>query len=313
MSVLVLTKDSTSPSITGTITSGGAPVNLTGSTVKFRMRLAASSSATFKVDATASIVSPTAGTVQYDWAAVDTDTAGEYVCWWQVIFPSNRKQDAPEGIIIISSHAPGSTVDLCTIADVGVAFSLPTPTDDQLVQTLITAASRAIMARYNREFTPQADAATRTYRVDNGIVDLVAHDLRAATTVTLDPNGTPKVLAAGTDYKLLPINGSSLGTFTHVALSRQLTVSSSTTTNFGFGELQILGNFGAFSTATVPEDIRRAAVETVGSWIDRAASQYASQPSLGDQSFAARPDRFSGWGIPATAHRILSQYERVVV
>ena len=70
-----------------------SPVNLTGCTVKFNMRL--KTAATAKVSASASIVNAATGTVQYQWQSTDTDTAGEYRAEWQVTFASGRVQTYP--------------------------------------------------------------------------------------------------------------------------------------------------------------------------------------------------------------------------
>ena len=65
------------PALQATLEDGeGNPVDLTGTTIKFKMRGA--SATTLKVDAGATIVSPTLGTVKYEWAAAETDTPGDY-------------------------------------------------------------------------------------------------------------------------------------------------------------------------------------------------------------------------------------------
>jgi hypothetical protein len=75
------------PKITGTLVdSTGAAINLTGATVKLRMRLPGAASA--KVDTAAAVLSASAGTVEYTWASGNTDTVGVYNAEWVLTFGS---------------------------------------------------------------------------------------------------------------------------------------------------------------------------------------------------------------------------------
>jgi hypothetical protein len=93
------------PSITETILNdNGTAHNLTGQTVKFKMR--AVGSATKKVNAAATVVSAAAGTVRYDWAALDVDTAGQYLVWWEVTTTAGgNTQDMAEAVIEFRAHS----------------------------------------------------------------------------------------------------------------------------------------------------------------------------------------------------------------
>src|SRR5215471_11076072 len=84
------------PSITETITQNGVAVDLTGATVRFRMRSVGSQ--TLKVDQPATIVSAPAGTVRYDWQSADVGTAGDFLAWW-VVTSAGKTQDVSEALI----------------------------------------------------------------------------------------------------------------------------------------------------------------------------------------------------------------------
>lgn len=85
------------PAFKARILHNGAAVDLTGSTVKFIMKLdSASASAEPKVDAEADIVGDAEdGIVEYAWADGDTDTIGTYRAEFEVTFASGKTRSFP--------------------------------------------------------------------------------------------------------------------------------------------------------------------------------------------------------------------------
>lgn len=193
--------------------------------------------------------------------------------------------------------------ELCTVADVKLAASLPDERD-AIIQECITQASAAIQKRYGREFAPAPGTPTRRIRTTGPLLSLEPYDLREATTVVLDPAGTPITLAA-TDWRYGPLGVG--GTYLDLALRRTLSTASTSRTEYGFVELDITGTWGF---AEIPPDVRRAAVVTVASWTDRAAAQYALE--LDGDPMAASAFPAQTWAIPNAAHRLLQPYQRIV-
>ena len=77
------------PAISATLKLNAAAYSLTGYTVRFLMRNALTGAV--KVSASATVDSPSAGTVHYDWVSGDTDTAGDYYCEWAAVRVSDGK------------------------------------------------------------------------------------------------------------------------------------------------------------------------------------------------------------------------------
>lgn len=86
------------PILTATLSDANGVLNLTGATVRFQMRVPGTS--VLKVDAGATVLNPTAGTVQYTWIATDTDTIGLYIAWFQCTYAA-KPLYAPEPPMVI--------------------------------------------------------------------------------------------------------------------------------------------------------------------------------------------------------------------
>lgn len=95
------------PTIQASLSTGGAPVNLTGATV-VRFIMAPKAGGTVKVKSPAVIVSATDGIVRYDWKTADTDVAGEFQAEWEVTWADGKSQTFPTG----SYHSIAVLADL---------------------------------------------------------------------------------------------------------------------------------------------------------------------------------------------------------
>jgi hypothetical protein len=94
MSTFTLKRNDRGRSLSAQLLNGdGSVIDLTGSTVKFIMRL--SGATTAKVNAAAVVVTAATGSVRYDWAAADTDTEGNYLAEWEITLPSSLKLTVP--------------------------------------------------------------------------------------------------------------------------------------------------------------------------------------------------------------------------
>lgn len=78
----------TGPSITAVLSDPSGAVDLTGASVKFKLRLADTGALVVNADAT--IVTPVQGSVAYGWESGDTAVAGEYLAEWEVTFQNGE-------------------------------------------------------------------------------------------------------------------------------------------------------------------------------------------------------------------------------
>lgn len=192
------------PSITETITVDGSPFDLTSSTVKFKMRAVGASTTT--VNASATVVSAGAGTVRYDWAAADVDTAGEYLVWWEVT-TSGKVQAVGEAIIEIRDHAPVSRVYVeleeakATIELSGYSYA------DGDLAVALSAASRAIDKECGRRFWLDTDNTSVRYYSPESYSLLVVDDIVDLQQVAVDVGGVGSFVAwPATSYNAGPYN-----------------------------------------------------------------------------------------------------------
>lgn len=205
-----------------------------------------------------------------------------------------------------------ATVDYVTRAEAQTQLESTNSSLNALYDALITAASRALNKRLRRELTPKTSAAARRFEVRTRVVDLYGDDLRTASAVVLHPQtSSPKTLAVGTNYRLAPVGTTEdTGTYTRLIISSSTDIGGSDeVARFGFSEIEVTGNWGAWDTAEVPEDVKRAAIVTVGSWQDRAVAEYAASGQ--EDPRLIRPDRFATWAIPAAAYSLVAHLQRM--
>lgn len=300
-SAIVLYKGDLWPSLTDTITVGGAAFDLSSSTVKFQMR--AVGATTLKVDADATVTDAAAGEVQYDWASGDTDTAATYLAWWQVTTSAKTQRSDDFLIEVVDKSA---IAGLCEVAELREQLQIKATdrTPDDLFARLVDAASAAITAYCDREFTPTS-SATRILPVRDCVVDLAPYDLRTVTTMQLHPEeSSPTTLTANADYALEPL-ASTTGTYTRVRLYHGLSLDSTFASRFGYARLSIAGAWGM---SAVPEDVRYACKLLAASWYRSSVSVY-SQAFNPDQGFSLEQPE----ALPFAVRRLLDPYRRAAV
>lgn len=77
-------QNDTSPALQATLQDyAGSPINLLGASVRFHMK---SLEGAVVVDAPMTVTNAAGGTVQYNWQAADTDTAGTYYAEFEVTY-----------------------------------------------------------------------------------------------------------------------------------------------------------------------------------------------------------------------------------
>ena len=81
------------------VDASGAPIDLTGASVAFRMRSTSGSLVT--LTGTASVVDAASGTVQFAWGVGDTATVGGYIAEWACTFAGSTLTAPTNGYVTV--------------------------------------------------------------------------------------------------------------------------------------------------------------------------------------------------------------------
>ena len=150
------------------------------------------------------------GGVRYDWAALDVDTAAEYLGWWEITLPSGKTQDTPEFEFVIVEHSafiPSLYVQVeefkSTIELSGTSFS------DEDVKIALRAACRGVDEICGRRFYPDSDALQVRYYSPDDWWTLYVDDIVTVTSLKTDDAGDgtfENTWTLNTDYIAEPLN-----------------------------------------------------------------------------------------------------------
>ena len=99
MSIKIVQND-TLPPLEFSLTKEGAPLDLTGCTVKFYMKDATTGSVKINGN-TCAITDPTKGKCRYSWSGSDTNTVATYLGEVEVTFPDGKIQTGYKQLSII--------------------------------------------------------------------------------------------------------------------------------------------------------------------------------------------------------------------
>jgi len=205
--------------------------------------------------------------------------------------------------------------DLCSLSEVRAYLELPAADTgrDTLITNSITPVSDAIMRFTQREFAPATASATRTFRLDVGNLklDLAPYDLRSVTTVTLHPESSaPITMTATSQYQLHPITSTS-SVYTSVKLAGNIANlwQSDSGRFFGYAQISIAGAWGF---ASVPSDVKQAAIIAVASQVRRDIVALDMGDVLSDPRELG-PERPTNYALPAASIRLLSTYKRTTL
>ena len=193
---------------------------------------------------------------------------------------------------------PAAAIDLTTVAAVQALLQGSESIDPATLQTMVTAASRAIRNETKREFAPTTDGAARDFLSTGAMLDLSPYDLRGEPeTVTLytDLEEAEQEVLEASEYRARPIP-SEFDVFNWLELPARLQGK----------EVQVTVK-GDWGFASVPEDVAYWCGMTVVIWSRGDISAFSTTYDV-QQDRVERPE-----DLPPAVKHALSHYRRRTV
>jgi hypothetical protein len=189
--------------------------------------------------------------------------------------------------------------DLCTVAQVKEFLQKSDTGQDDLLQAVLTRASKAILNYTGREFSPTTASAARAFSYEGGgAMSLAPYDLRSVTSIVIDSDTTSPVTLETTDYVLQPKPAKD-GVYGWLLLPNHDIEKPYAI--FAQREVTVTGAWGF---AAIPEDVRHWAIQTTVAWFRKDIAAFSSAYAQDEQA-AERPE-----ALPRSVVMGLSHYRR---